>query len=496
MLKKLAPLPAHPLLFTAFFVLALYSQNMLELTYTSMLPSLGVSLGLALLCLLLSLLLLKNMVKAAILATVALVLFFTYGHVFNLINNYAGAVFLGLFLTYVAVFLIALYLVVRTKNNLWSLTKALNIVSASMVLVSLVVIIPFEITSPISVSDGNETLANTTSVVAPSTYPDIYYIIWDGFPSAHAIDAYYEFDLNFFTEWLDSRGFYVASESHSNYGSTIPSMASSLDMEYLTINNPEGDITKDGKLLRQMPQMIRNSKVSQIFKALGYTYIALGSSWNSTRGNDFASVSFSPTSVSGFPYLLARSSMIRAIPRLAGVLRLSSTLNPRFKQYADATFQLNKLAEVPDIVGNSSRPVFAFIHMMIPHEPLVFSQEGEYVPQEAQSVEGLKAQYQNQLLFAIKQIQIAVDNILAKSERPPIIILQGDHGMKNSVELYCYDDLSAEEQKTVSTGILNAYYLPEGCANLLYPSISPVNTFRLIFNCYFRINYTLLSDYY
>jgi hypothetical protein len=43
--------------------------------------------------------------------------------------------------------------------------------------------------------------------------------------------------------------------------------------------------------------------------------------------------------------------------------------------------------------------------------------------------------------------------------------------------------------------IFNAYYLPEGGQDLLYESITPVNSFRLIFNHYFDANFGLLNDY-
>ena len=43
-------------------------------------------------------------------------------------------------------------------------------------------------------------------------------------------------------------------------------------------------------------------------------------------------------------------------------------------------------------------------------------------------------------------------------------------------------------------GILNAYYLPNGGNDLLYESISPVNSFRVIFNSYFGANYEILED--
>jgi hypothetical protein len=42
--------------------------------------------------------------------------------------------------------------------------------------------------------------------------------------------------------------------------------------------------------------------------------------------------------------------------------------------------------------------------------------------------------------------------------------------------------------------VLNAYYLPGVNAQLLYPSITPVNTFRLVFDQYFGGQFGLLED--
>ena len=42
--------------------------------------------------------------------------------------------------------------------------------------------------------------------------------------------------------------------------------------------------------------------------------------------------------------------------------------------------------------------------------------------------------------------------------------------------------------------ILNAYYLPGNGGNSLYPAISPVNTFRVVFNAYFGGRFPLLPD--
>ena len=42
--------------------------------------------------------------------------------------------------------------------------------------------------------------------------------------------------------------------------------------------------------------------------------------------------------------------------------------------------------------------------------------------------------------------------------------------------------------------ILNAYYLPGGDEGLLYPTITPVNSVRVVFNLYFNRNFDLLED--
>jgi hypothetical protein len=52
------------------------------------------------------------------------------------------------------------------------------------------------------------------------------------------------------------------------------------------------------------------------------------------------------------------------------------------------------------------------------------------------------------------------------------------------------------DQDTLETrlGILNAYYLPGVSHESLYPGISPVNSFRVVFNQYFGAGLPLLED--
>ena len=96
-----------------------------------------------------------------------------------------------------------------------------------------------------------------------------------------------------------------------------------------------------------------------------------------------------------------------------------------------------------------------------------------------------------------KRVKLAVDEVLAKSDQPPIIIIQGDHG---SASTFYTDEKGGWHQPTSiqlkeRMRILNAYYLPKGRPDELGPDFTPVNTFRLILNEYLNADLKLLPNY-
>ena len=104
--------------------------------------------------------------------------------------------------------------------------------------------------------------------------------------------------------------------------------------------------------------------------------------------------------------------------------------------------------------------------------------DGQYYENDVQDESG----YVKEVTFLNDRLAIIIETIIMNSKRPPIIILQGDHGTAESV-----GDISR-------VYILTAFYFPNGGGDLLYPSISPVNSFRLIFDYYFGTDLGLLED--
>jgi len=107
-----------------------------------------------------------------------------------------------------------------------------------------------------------------------------------------------------------------------------------------------------------------------------------------------------------------------------------------------------------------------------------------------------KKAYLGQLIFTNKKIMTMVDKILEQSDSQPIIIIQSDHGpgfpyVGHNFIMPPDDDI---EFKRNHMRNLSAYLLPGKDNEMVYQTISNVNTFRVIFNLYFNAGYKLLED--
>src|SRR3972149_6041208 len=143
-------------------------------------------------------------------------------------------------------------------------------------------------------------------------------------------------------------------------------------------------------------------------------------------------------------------------------------------------FALDKLGKLSYI----KEPKFVFVHLIVPHPPFVFGPTGG--PVEPAAVGTTKTrrrarQYRDQAIYISNRMMEIVPKIIAGSTRPPIIVIQGDHR----------PTIPSSPQQRMRN--LNVYYLPEANAPI-YSTITPVNTFRIIFNTCFGQYLPLLED--
>jgi hypothetical protein len=96
--------------------------------------------------------------------------------------------------------------------------------------------------------------------------------------------------------------------------------------------------------------------------------------------------------------------------------------------------------------------------------------------------------YLQQLVFVNREILAAIDGILSNSKLRPVIIIQGDHGPG------VYFDKGENTCLFERYSILNAYLLPGMDPEGLPADISPVNSFRFIFNAYLGTDFEMLPN--
>jgi hypothetical protein len=184
---------------------------------------------------------------------------------------------------------------------------------------------------------------------------------------------------------------------------------------------------------------------------------------------------------------------------LAGAIGAGTSAGP----YDRAVLREHTLFEfrVVEHLAGEPGPKFVFAHFLVPHPPYVFHPDGSFVEEEPLATEDERAAYVRQMQFVNDRILQAVDRLLdAPPDRQPIIVLQADEGpfpARYDADEWRFDWHTATDEELVEKfGILNAYFLPgvDPEAAGLYPTISPVNSFRVIFNAYFGTSLSILPD--
>jgi hypothetical protein len=190
---------------------------------------------------------------------------------------------------------------------------------------------------------------------------------------------------------------------------------------------------------------------------------------------------FTLQSINPFEAMLVKSTILRIYTDNA--IRQSqiglAQANSPFREHIELERFI--LARLPDIASDPS-PKFVYAHILIPHAPFVFLPDGTVrddpnFDHSEPTKEQIRQGYTDSVAFLNNRLPTIIEQILARSKTPPVILLFGDHGLDGNNRLQN----------------LTAIYLPGGRGHL-YPSISPVNYFRIIFNEVFNTEYEPLPD--
>jgi len=490
-----------PFLLAVQPVLHLFSINITEVNFPETLRAIVASLVVAAIALGLAHLLSRDWLKANTVASLFIALFFLFGDVSGWTVKRFG---LGparadlLILCLMAVgMLLWIWLVQRRSKSMASINLYFNLLSI-LLLIRAGIPLASDVLQN-GVSFHQDAPMPVEVVQSEHSRPDIYYIILDGYGRQDILQAYYEFDNSEFLRMLEARGFYVANQSSSNYMQTMLSLSSSFNMDYLQSLEASG-VEIENRL--DLFELLKGSQVRDVLAQNGYQLVSFRNAYHATIPN--AEIYYDDAEA-GLTYPITAFESIVIDHTLARVLVHVPVFNKALVEMPYDTHRIqilstfSRLQEIPALAGD----YFVYAHIIAPHPPFVFNEKGEPLPHgepftladgnsyiKNHSRKNYIVGYRNQIKYVNKLVLETIDAILARSETPPIIIIQGDHGPGANLHF----GLLTKTVPAERFGILNAYYFPDHDYTFLYPSISPVNSFRVIGNQFFGEDYPLLPD--
>jgi hypothetical protein len=245
----------------------------------------------------------------------------------------------------------------------------------------------------------------------------------------------------------------------------------------------------------ELRDRILHNNLAEALRPLGYRFTTFSTGFTPTELSD-ADIHHSPyPQFTEFQRMLIDRTPVWAMLALAEHRDL-------FTQSRDRTLHL--LDRLPSL-AKTPHPTLAFAHIVCPHPPFLFGPNGEDVSRRDEKhylsdgtrFHGMTSDpqvyirgYRDQAIYITRRIEEAIDQILANSTEPPIIILQSDHGSGLRLNMEGVEGTDLHERM----GILSTFYFPDRNYELLHPGISPVNSFRVVLNTYFGADLDLLPD--
>ena len=484
----------YPFLIAAYPAVALLSANLGEARLVALVRPLMASIGIAALLYAAIWRVLRDSDRAAALATWLLLLFFSYGHFYDLLRNvrFDGlrpGRHLLLFPAWVLAGVISSFVILRSHPSR-TVSAAFTVFALAALAQPALRIITYQARSAALYGEAAEAVIDEPGVVPPLSMdqtPDIYYIVLDGYARHDVMSDVFGFDNTPFIEDLRQMGFVIAPCGQSNYTKTQLSLASSLNFEYLETLHPLPD--PDSADTTWLPPLIQASRLRRLLEAHGYQTIAFETGFPFTEIVD-ADLYLTPASsekyrvrgLSAFEEMFLRSTAgVFAIEGLAALPWTSTarlTGAERWKRN-NVLFTLDALEELATLPG----PKFVFAHVVAPHGPFVFGPDGEPVhspDEDTAPREDILRAYADQARFVSDRMVMVLRAIQSASSAPPVIVVQADHA----------PDFSTPDD---NVRILNALLFP-GAARDVYPGLTPVNSFRLVLNQLGRNELPLLDD--
>ncbi len=489
----------HPFLLALYPALHLLSQNTASVRPRAAYLSLLLSAAVVLVLWALFSLVLKSRGKAAILATLTAVLFFSHGHLLKVVGGEPRTAWIliggGSFFILASGILLA-----RWHGNPQPWNRILDVAAAALTVIVLVPIVSSEMKPATNLPTAEQPSDEQHAALqTPLGYlPDIYIIVMDAFGRSDKLREIYDVDLSELQEHLEQKDFVIAERANANYCQTSLSLASFFNSQYLPELLPDFGPGYSNK--SALNNLVHKNRAVRRLRNMGYQLVTLAG------GSELAvqarpDVIYRRGALNEFQTTLLATTPLGLIQALF-TNETTGNLNAFTQHREGVRYQLAKL---PHVMADEG-PKLVFAHVLSPHPPFVFGPHGEeltpdyeYTLLERRAWDGYVPGYTGQVTWVAKELQKTVDGILAASRRPPVILIMGDHGPASRWIDYWHetDSFDTTDAAIISEriAIFLALLLPPGAGGEVYPELTPINLFPLIFERCFGEPAALQADH-
>jgi len=424
----------------------------------------------------------RNVSKAALFSFLVIAFHFFFGSIQDAIKKILGDVFITRYIFvipfFLVVFIVAIIALRKWKREPTRVNVYLNILFCLLIALDSVILIQ-------KISSGPKKFSSVSSV--PITCdscikPDIYFLLFDEYSSSSALKELWNFDNTDLDSFLLQKGFSIQPYSKSNYNFTPFSIASTLNMDYLTIPNSKACTVRD---YSECFSVIKKNKTCTDLQGLGYKIV----------NYSIFDIDKNPSPVTE-DFLPLKTKLITSQTFLSRVEKdlLYHLLTGKFeipwlaKDLIYTTWYNNEKivnATLKESTAPSDVPRFVYSHIEMPHPPFYYNRNGKQADKKVLIEESNKLAPASYLEYIPKTNQVIkqlVNSIIQNARKPVVIILMGDHGFRtNQPESFHFRNQ-------------NAVYMSLTNEKWFYPGISNVNQFRVLFNNLFHTSLPLLRD--
>lgn len=351
---------------------------------------------------------------------------------------------------------------------------------------------------------------------SPAEKPDIYYLLFDRYTSADTLKSNFKYDNSDLMNFLKDNDFVTRDGAYSNYPFTTPSVSSTMSMNYLPEFKDMFDSGKDGNWDNLFPyrSILNNPPVAQILKQNDYKYNQVSSWWDFTRlrvkADSDPTKSFRINFFGAKFYLsdVQRDIIHKSIfsPWLKKGVTIGDAKIVKYDLDRSPAENFNSQIDALKTIaasGDKAQPNFTFAHILAPHPPYVFNEDGSAPSYDNEANDNgvpERTKYTNEITYINKRIKETLTYIKTQSPNA-VIVLQADEGpypeqFRGAMTPYNYYDpanLPLDQMKQ-KFGILASYYMPGVDKEELKNLDASVNSFRFVLNKYLGYDLPMLPN--